>query len=151
MNCFRPLLLILIFSFLPVQDEFVIFQAEDTGVKTGNNQYEISLPFKILDGYYIQAEKGVPENIIPTQVTFQKNKLYEITGYEILPLEEKSIFLDTIEHKVWSNDFRIRVLIKVNDKSRSLTKQLTGEVVYQACNNKQCFYPRNLNFEIDFI
>lgn len=151
MNYFKPLILILIISVLPVQDEFVIFQTEDIQVKTAGGKYEINLPFKILDGYYIQADKGVPENIIPTQISFDKNELYEITGYEMLPLEEKSIFLDTTEHKVWRNDFGIIVHIKVSDKNRSLIKQLAGELMYQACNNRQCFYPRNLRFEVEFI
>ena len=150
MNCFNFLLFVLL-SFNPVQEEFVIFQAEETKVEKTSAEYEIWLSFKILDGFYIQAETGVPENIIPTQVSFQKDPTYEITGHEISSKGAQTIYLDTSAHNVLSNNLEVLVKVKLNEKNSENIKKLRGEVYYQACNNKQCFYPRNLNFEVEFI
>lgn len=150
MNYFSLLLFVLI-SISPVQDEFVIFQAEDTEVKTSQYEYEISLSFTILDGYYIQAERGVPENIIPTQIAFEENKWYEITGHEFTSAGKQTIFLDTTAHNVLSDHLKVLVFIRLKQAKFQTTKKLRGELSYQACNTRQCFYPRTLNFEVEFI
>lgn len=141
----------IIFSIIPIQDEFVVFQTEETEVKRSQTGYEIKLSFKILDGYYIQAETGVPENIIPTQVSFKKNEFYEINRHEFFSEGEQTIFLDTIAHNVLSNSFEVKVFLKLKKEDLKQVKKLRGEILYQACNNMQCFFPRNLDFEVEFI
>ncbi|MCG9971316.1 hypothetical protein [Christiangramia crocea] len=151
MKYFNLLFFAIIFSFTPLQDEFVIFQAEETEVKKSQEEYRISLPFKIIDGYYIQAETDVPENIISTQVSFKENDFYQITHHAFSSEGEQTIYLDTTAHNVLSGRFEIVVFLKLKDKALNRTKKLRGEVLYQACNTRQCFYPRNLSFEIEFI
>ncbi|MCM8569525.1 hypothetical protein NE848_09045 [Gramella jeungdoensis] len=151
MNYFSLLLFALVFFISASQDEFVYFEEEETEVKTSQSDYEISLSFKILDGYYIQAESGVPENIIPTQVSFRRNTSYEVTGYEFSSMGEQTIFLDTTAHNVLSDRFEIMVYIKIKEGKLKQVNKLAGELYYQACNTRQCFYPRTLNFEVEFI
>ncbi|MBZ9728255.1 hypothetical protein LB467_01015 [Salegentibacter sp. JZCK2] len=140
-----------IIFFIPVQDEFVVFQAEETEVEKAETGYEIKLSFKILDGYYIQAETGVPENIIPTQVSFKKNEFYEITRHKFFSEGEQTIFLGTVAHNVLSDSFELRVFLKLKKEDLKQVKKLSGKIFYQACNNRQCFFPRNLDFEVEFI
>lgn len=151
MNYFSLLIIALVLAVSPLQDEFVLFQEEKTEINASQKEYEISLTFKILDGYYIQAETGVPENIIPTQVTFQKSESFEITAHQLSSRGEQTIFLDTTAHKVLSDSFKILVFIKLKNADSKHVKKLVGEVYYQACNKQQCFYPRTLNFQVEFI
>lgn len=141
----------ILFSIIPIQDEFVEFRPEKTEVKRFQTGYEIKLSFKILDGYYIQAETGVPENIIPTQISFKKNESYQITRHEFLSERKQTIFLDTTAHNVLSDNFEVRVFLKLKEEDLKEIKKLRGEILYQACNNMQCFFPRNLDFEFEFI
>lgn len=151
MKYYNLIFIAFVFSLSPLQDEFVFFKAEETEVKKIQRDYEIKLSFQILKDYYIQAETGVPENIIPTQVSFEENEFYEITRHEISSEGKKTIFLDTIAHKVLSNSFELAVFLKLKKEDWKQVKKLRGEILYQACNNMQCFYPRNLDFEVEFI
>ncbi len=151
MNYYSILCLAILFTILPGQDEFVIFQPEKTEVRKIQEKYEVRLSFMILDGYYIQAEEDVPENIIATRVSFQEDKSHEIISYEIASKKEKTIYLDTIAHAVLSDELVLLVTIKPKPGKFQQDGKLRGELVYQACNNRQCFYPRSLNFEVEFI
>lgn len=151
MKYYNLIFIAIVFSLSSLQDEFVEFKAEETEIKKSRIDYKIKLSFNILKDYYIQAETGVPENIIPTQVSFEKNDLYEITGHKFSSEGKRTIFLDTIAHKVLSNRFELAVFLKLKKEDWNEVKKLKGEILYQACNNMQCFYPRNLDFEVEFI
>lgn len=141
----------LLFFTNPVQNEFVHFDKENVEIQNKGNQIEITLPFEILEGYYIQEEKDVPDNIIPTTVSFQSNLEYKISGYTFLSEERKSIVLDKTTHQVFNKNFSIKVSLILDEKTRNKTKKLAGEVNYQACNEKQCFYPRRVKFDVDLF
>lgn len=142
----------LLFLFLNLfQSDFVVFEKEKLIIDKEEKQIEITLPFKILEGYYIQEEKDVSENIIPTTVSFQDNSSYKITGYEFISEERKTILLDKTRHRVLSNSFLIKVSLIVDEKNLKKDKRLAGYINYQACNKKQCFYPREISFEVEFI
>lgn len=150
MNYYK-LFLVLVLLVSPIQSEFVVFEKEKLVIQKQGKQIEITLPFKILEGYYIQEEKDVPDNIIPTTISFQNNSGYKITGYKFISENRKTILLDTTTHNVLNNEFSIKIFLSIENQVPKKGKKLAGEVSYQACNDKQCFYPRVVGFEVEFI
>lgn len=144
-NYFFSVLFIAIF-----QTNFVNFDKGNVSIHIKAKTIKISLPFEISEEFYIQDEKNVPDNIIPTSVSFKKNKSYKISHIEFVSRNRKVIMLDKTSYQVLSGTFEIKISLNLEDKTKEKVKNLVGELNYQACNKKQCFYPRKLNFEVSF-
>lgn len=146
MNYSSYLLVLFLVLFSDTQMDFVSFNEEDAQWEKINNEVEIILPFKIKAGYHIQAEKDVPENIIPTEFSIQENEGFELLDQQFLIREYDTVILDKVIHKVLSDEFQVKLLIKPHSLDKPLN--LKGVLNYQACDDRQCFYPRKLDFEI---
>lgn len=146
MNYFSYLLALFFLLFQDTQMDFVSFKEEDIQLEKINNEVKIILPFKIKAGYHIQAEKDIPENIIPTEFSVQENPGFEVLEKQFIIREYDTVILDKVIHKVLSDEFQVELLIKPYSLDKPLN--LKGELYYQACDERQCFYPRKLNFDI---
>lgn len=146
MNYSSYLLVLFLVLFSDTQMDFVSFNEEDAQWEKINNEVEIILPFKIKAGYHIQAEKDVPENIIPTEFSIQENEGFELLDQQFLIREYDTVILDKVIHKVLSDEFQVKLLIKPYSLDKTLN--LKGVLNYQACDDRQCFYPRKLDFQI---
>lgn len=146
MNYSSYLFVLFLLLFSDIQMDFVSFKEEDVQLEKINTDLMIILPFIIKAGYHIQAEKDVPENIIPTEFSIQENEEYELLEQQFLTREYDTVILDKIIHKVLSDEFQVKLLIKPYSLDKTLN--LKGVLNYQACDDRQCFYPRKLDFEI---
>ena len=146
MSCFKYLIPVILFLLLPIQQEFVGFRKQESSIEITDKKLKAQLVFQVLPGYHIQAESEVPDNIIPTSVRFEANKFYKISDHSFkIPTYDTVVLGETI-HKVISDKFRLEVEIVPQKKFN--TQTLKGVLSYQACDDRQCFFPRNLPFEI---
>lgn len=150
MNCSNSLFLIPLFLLL-IQTEFLRFEKDETEISSDKKQVQIILPFRINDGFHIQPVKNVPENYIPTEIYFEPNDLFEVSNFEFIDTHYDTVTLDKTEQIVLSGSFRVKVIIKPFEKGINQSKKLKGKINYQACDERQCYYPRSLEFEIEFI
>ena len=123
------------------QDSFVVFDPSLTEIEYFGTQAEVTLVFGIEPGYHIQDVVNVDQNLIPTEVIYYspaqvKSHRFEIPFYETVTLGKDS-------HTVISNWFKIEVRLDLNH-----SKDLTGHVYYQACDDKRCFFPREAGFSV---
>lgn len=146
MNYYNSLLLLITLSVIQPQGEFVNFLKEESSIEVRDHKFIAQLVFQVQPGYYIQADTGVPENIVPTSVRFEKNRNYHISNYSFKIASIDTVILDKTIYRVISDKFLLEIDIQPNKKLTSQT--LKGVLKYQACNNRQCFFPRNLPFEI---
>lgn len=109
----------------------------------------VILNVSVRNGYHILSN-DTGNDLIPTTVDIK-----DVQGVEILPAEfpEGSKFrlegTDDFLH-VYDGDFEIRIPIKAVTLEAG-NYLLQGELRYQACDAKTCFFPRGVPFEVDLI
>lgn len=143
MSYCKYFLFLLVTLFVPLQQEFVSFLPENTVIERKDEKLQITLVFHVKPDFHIQAEDEVPDNFIPTSLSFQSpkeniNYYFQIANYD-------TIVLGRNIHKVISNEFK--VLVEIDTKLQNIGV-LKGELNYQACDDRQCFFPRKLSFQV---
>ena len=126
--------------------QFVEFKSAEVVKVTEHGYTTITLPFEVLEGYHVQSNSDISGGLIATEITFEDNGNYTIVGQEFSLKQNETIVLDGVEHKVISNRFEVTTTFKFIKNTSDA--QLEGELYYQACTDRQCLFPRALNFQI---
>lgn len=144
---YYSLILCSILSLLGSETKQLVEFKEAEVVKVTEDIYTtITLPFEVLEGYHIQSDSDDSGGLIATKITFKENKNYTIVHQEFSLKQHETIVLDGVEHLVISNRFEITATLKLIGNTPKL--KLEGELYYQACTDRQCLFPRTLNFQI---
>ncbi len=149
MNCFKLLLLFLLISPAALgQSTFVSFLPEKSIWQRCGNTVDLELYFEIATGYHIQGHEPNNDNFIPT--TLILDPLLSETICQIDFPTPKELLLDqTGSVKVYSEILTINLQLEVPSTQTWLRSSgLKGELHYQACDARKCFFPRTLDFEI---
>ncbi|WP_053990453.1 protein-disulfide reductase DsbD domain-containing protein [Mangrovimonas sp. TPBH4] len=146
MNCFLNSKLFFIgalgiANLINAQTQWV--QIQDTIYQVQKGKNTVELEFFISEGYHIQANTNVLDWVSPSVLNMET--IDALTDVTVCFPESHEIFLEGIEDplKVFSN----RLLVKVEFSISRITEPSMlwkGSLWYQACDDKQCFYPRNL-------
>lgn len=151
MNCYS-IWVVLMSTLLPsaeLQQHFVTVDESVIRVERKGDGWIVGIPFQIREPYHIQAVSGAKDNVIPTTISFEENEHFEIVHYNFTSLKHDTVFLDQVPNKVLSGTFEVSVFIKYPKGNLSKIPPLKGELGYQACNDRQCFFPRTLTFNVD--
>ena len=144
---YYSLILCLILSIVGNETEqFVEFKDTKITVEKDSDYVTITLPFEVLEPYHIQSNSEVSEELITTEITLKENNAYKIVSQEFSLKQEQVIDLNGAMHKVISNQFEVTVVLKLKESTSNA--KLEGELYYQACSDRQCLFPRGLNFKI---
>lgn len=128
--------------------QFVKLNQDDLKIIKDKNIVTIVLPFEILDGYHIQAESDTKDNLIATEITFEKNERFEIIKQEFSKVYYETVVLNEFSHRVLSDRFEVTVTLKLNKVGPDFDHELIGGLFYQACDDRQCFFPRTVDFVV---
>ncbi|WP_274474952.1 protein-disulfide reductase DsbD domain-containing protein [Mangrovimonas aestuarii] len=147
MNSFQNIKLLFIVFFISIsavaQNQWVRLDETNFKLEEGNNQIE--LKFIIDKGYHIQANKEVLEWVIPTVLEMGRTNTFQEIFIQF-PEPHNFSMMDIPEPlKVFSNELIIK-LDFINASNLTTPIKWKGSLMYQACNDKQCFYPRTLEF-----
>lgn len=146
MNYYNILLSFIIVLSGIQQKQFVNFDKDEVRQTKQKELIIVVIPFNIDEGYHIQAESETKDNLIATEITFEKNKDFNIIDQEFSLTHYETVVLNQFTHKVLSNKLEVTVTLKPKRKISSLNNKLKGKLYYQACDDRQCFFPRTLNF-----
>jgi hypothetical protein len=137
--------IILLLSFQDKQ--FVEFKSELVKISSEKELVTVVLPFEILEDYHIQSEEIGDGNFIATEIHFDNLEGFKILGYQFSKVNRENLVLGQLKCEVLSNQMEITLrLEKTSISKKSLN--LKGHLYYQACDDRQCFYPRNLQFSL---
>ena len=126
---------------------FVDFKVDQISISSNKEFLMVTLPFEILQNYHIQSEKTEDNNFIPTEIHFDNPDGYKILSYKFTKVNREILFLDQLKCEVLSGRLEITLeLEKTSNTNKSL--ELKGYLYYQACDDRQCFYPRNLELNV---
>jgi len=143
---FCSLIIFYLISLFGIQDkQFVEFKANEVKVITNQEIITVTIPFNIQEYYHIQSEKVADNNFIPTEIHFENPEGFKVLGYKFSKVQRDKLVLDELECEVLSG--RLEVAIQL-EKMSAKPLHLKGHLYYQACDDRQCFYPRNLYFNI---
>ena len=145
MNYFSTTLCLMLLTFNCYAQDFVTLNEANIET-TEDNLIIITLPFEIVDGYHIQSEVDTPCDSLMTEIIFAENDMFELISYEFSKKHNEEVVLNEYTHFVLIDIFEVTVTLKLNDNS--LKPELNGQLNYQACTNKQCLFPRTLNFQV---
>lgn len=126
--------------------QLVEFKEAEVVKVTAHGYATITLPFEVLEAYHIQSNSDNSDGLIATKITFKKNKNYIIEHQEFSLKQIETILLNGVKHEVISSRFEITATLKLIESTSNL--KLEGELYYQACTDRQCLFPRVLNFQI---
>lgn len=147
MNCYNIILFCFISLFTFQNKQFVEFKNDEVKITAKGEQLTIVLPFEILQSFHIQSEKVVDNNLIPTEIHFYDSDGYKILSYQFSKTNRENLFLDQLKCEVLSDNLEVTLRL---EKKKTLEKDinLNGYLYYQACDDRQCFYPRSLSFSL---
>jgi len=132
------------------QAQFVTMLEDNMKINKYGDVIAISIQFEILDGYHIQALFDTKDNLIPTKFTFNPQKGCKLINQEITQTHYDKVILNNVEHKVLSEILEITITLQCEPTNLPKGQLLNGELFYQTCNDRQCFFPRTLNFSVSY-
>lgn len=140
------------FLFLPLsvmgQKQFVNFLPEQSGWNQAGKQKELLLSFYTNELFHIQADPVQINDpyLIPTELSLES---YDgISICEVSYPEAQPFLLGTKDIiQVFDSLFVIRLLVDI-DEALLNEREVYGKLYYQPCDDRKCFFPRELLFEI---
>lgn len=126
--------------------QLVEFKEAEVLKVTEDGYATVTLPFEVLEAYHIQSNSDNLGDLIATKITFKENSNYTIEHQEFSLKQQETIVLNGVKYEVISSQFEITARLKLIANTSNL--KLEGELYYQACTDRQCLFPRTLNFQI---
>lgn len=128
------------------QTDFVKLYPPTSYTITAEKNQSFVISFKIKDGFHIQANEVLDDNLIPSYISFEENPNV-ILGTPIYPQTEKFL-MESSETPllVFSNEISISVPIISFSSETEEDIVLKGKLFYQACDSSKCYFPRVLDF-----
>lgn len=156
MNCYNiSLVLLLLVSCQmqgpePVSKEGSLVELKPVSaveLKKGT-RHELPLIFEIEPGYHIMADTGSTDRWVYTQMTLEAEQGF-LTDTPLFP-SPADLFLadDTNPLYIFEDKLEVKVPILPSLMAESGSYNLRGQLLYQACTDKKCFFPRELDFEV---
>jgi hypothetical protein len=120
---------------------------KDAIVKAGDIS-TIKISVEVKDEYHIQANQVKDESLIPTKLELSSTDKFIMKGIKYpapkkFKLEGTDTYLDVLDGK-----FEIRTFVNSQKQLPKGIYILNAKLSYQACNSKQCLFPRSVEFPI---
>ena len=115
------------------------------GVKPGLAE----IKFKIRDGFHVNSNKPNSDLLIPTELVLTSTPEVK-TGKPVYPAGHDFALTFSPKEKlnVYSGDVVVPVPLTASKPLKAGTYSLRGELKYQACDDRSCFPPKTMTFEI---
>ena len=151
MNYYSIILCLVLGLFSNHTEQIVSFNEAGVSTSFKGQFVTVTIHFDILQGYHIQSESETLDDVIATEIVFEDSNSFEIISYEFTSKQNETVILNEYTHNVITSAFEVTVTIKLNEKVSALNYELGGQLYYQACTDRQCLFPRTLNFEVPNI
>jgi Disulphide bond corrector protein DsbC len=144
---FASLLLALSLS-SPAQtsNTLTIAPSERVAIKRGG-EADVKLKAQLRTGFHVNSDKPTDEYLIPLKLTWAKEPLQtEQITYPKPQLEKYEFSMTPLS--VFSGNFEIVTRFKAPASLNPGPVIVNGKLRYQACNNKECLPPKNLDVTV---
>ena len=131
--------------------EYVTVTASPVKKEFGTDEnIRINVKATVQEGFHINANKIADEDLIPTTISITEGdfKLAKVSWPAAKTF--KFSFSET-ELQVFANTFTIGLTLKGKKELKPGKYEVKGAVHYQACNDKACFAPKDVEFSAAFM
>jgi thiol:disulfide interchange protein DsbD len=112
--------------------------------KMGADKYELIFEVKLKDGWHIFSQKPGDDFIIPPSFDVKADRRVKLLGKVQEKGNLKTEKIDGIDNPVRYYESKADFVLLVSAKPGS---KITGDHVYQVCNDKMCLPPKKKHFE----
>lgn len=130
-------------------DKVVEVNVKTPKVVYTNKESNIEVILQIKDGWHINSDKPLDDNLSPTVVSLNNNpevKIVKISYPD--PIITKLQFSQS-QMALFEGEAVVKIQLMVNKGVKEKTIKLKGEVQYQPCNNQTCLFPTSKTFTIE--
>lgn len=130
-------------DFLKLVSNNTVYVSESSSV--------VKLTFEINQGLHIQSNDPEDDSVVPTEISI--NWPQGIGAYDPIFPPAKEMVLEGSNQllQVFNGAMEVAVALNFDDDIVKGLYQIPGQIRYQACDNKRCFYPRELTFSFDLL
>lgn len=130
------------------EEPLVAFKPVPTIELKKGARHELPLIFEIEEGYHIMADTGAGDRWVYTQMQLETEQGF-LTDTPLFPSPEDLYLADDSQPLyIFEEELEIRVPILPAVQAESGSYNLKGQLLYQACTDKKCFFPRELDFQV---
>ncbi len=116
---------------------------------SADKEINAEVTIKIADGWHINSNKPLDDNLSPTVVSLKKNPDIDIKSITYpQPVITKLQFSQS-QMSLFEDEAVVKIRFIINKSFRKNALKLEGEVQYQPCNNQTCLFPASKPFTID--
>jgi hypothetical protein len=108
------------------------------------------LKVSLKPGYHVNSDKPNDKSLIPLRLTWDAGAVEAVSITYPKPHIEQSDFSEE-PLSVFSGDFEIVSKIRRTATAQPGPAYLTGKLRYQACNEKMCLPPRNIDVRVPLL
>ena len=108
---------------------------------------EVKLPVQLRSGYHCNSDKPSDEYLIPLKLTWSAAPLEVAEVVYPKPQMEKYSFSEK-PLSVYTGEFQIVTKFKVPAGAAPGPAVLTGKLRYQACTDRMCLPPKNVDVSL---
>jgi hypothetical protein len=113
-----------------------------------NDAVQTRIPVSILDGYHVNSNTPSDEYLIPLKVTW--TSLGALEGGQVTFPKAEKITVGDQQLSVFTGKIDLAVNFKVSAHAPAGPGVASGKLGYQACNNKSCFPPKNVEISVPY-
>lgn len=130
--------------------EYVTVTASPVKKEFGINEpVRINVKAAVQEGYHINANKIADEDLIPTTVSIAEGDFKLLKVSWPAAKTYKFSFSET-ELQVFANTFNVGLILKPKKEIKPGKYEVKGSFHYQACNDRACFAPKDVEFTAVF-
>lgn len=108
----------------------------------------IEIVFQIDPDMHIQANRLEDPNLIPTKISIDWPSKLEVSPPQYPNYKTMSLKGSEDELRVYSGKLVVKYPLL---KGTAGAYRIKGNILYQACNEYKCFFPRKLNFKLILV
>lgn len=145
------LVLSVLFSvFAFAQAPSVSFESATPVVTSAGRPAQVTLTFRVGDGFHVNSNKPLDELLVATQVKLSPPTEIMISNIRY-PAGQMLNFPFSPETKlsVYSGVFKVTATVRPARNMPLGTFRVHGELKFQACNDRQCFPPKTTPLHFD--
>jgi hypothetical protein len=113
-----------------------------------NATVETKIPVIILPGFHVNSDKPKDQYLIPLKVTW--TSLGALEGGQVVFPKAETIQVAGEPTLVFTGNIELNASFKVAANAPAGPGVASGKLHYQACNEKACFPPKDIQFNVPY-
>jgi hypothetical protein len=128
-----------------ISNKYVSIGAIDPIQVKAGRSVEVVIPVIVADGFHVQSNSS---QLIPTALEFQPNAVLKASAPVYPKGKPYRMPGGTGEVSTYEGKIEIKLTVTALPTAKDGSQKLEGKLRYQACNEKNCFFPTTTPIEL---